>query len=536
MASLIFSAKEKITALNNKLLPLRVLLLCETANEMKYSKDIMSGMVVFLVALPLCLGIAVASGAPPFAGIIAGIIGGIVVGAVSGSPISVSGPAAGLTSIVMAGIDSLPSYEVFLVAVFLSGLFQIIFGLVKGGFFAGFFPSSVIHGMMAAIGAILILKQIPHALGYDKDPEGDESFLQLDGENTLSELIKMLDYVDPIATSICALGILILVIWNNKKISNHPILGFIPGPLLVVGLGILVNEIMKTNAPESAITGDHMVQLPVLKNPLDITKEFRYPDFANAINNSQAWLLAFTIAVVASIESLLSLEASDRLDPLNRISPPNRELIAQGTGNTLSGLIGGLPVTAVIVRSSANATAGARTKVSTIIHGLLLLISVLFLAKYMNLIPKSALAAVLLTIGYKLTSISTFKKIHSHGKSQFRPFLITFLAILFTNLLIGIFIGLLVGLYFVLKSNSRHVIHLANHGDNYLLTFNKDVSFLNKPIIREKLDEVPEGSKLIIDGTKARFIDHDVLEELELFKAKAKSKFIQVEFKNMRSL
>ncbi len=492
--------------------------------------DLPSSLVVFLVALPLCLGIALASGAPIFAGIIAGVVGGIVIGSLSGSNLSVSGPAAGLTTIVVSSIESLGSFDVFLCAVVLAGVFQILLGFVKAGAIGNFFPSAVIKGMLAAIGLILILKQIPHAFGYDRDFEGDESFTQADGENTFSEILQAWDYLTPGALLICFLSLLLIMFWESDRVKNHPFLRFIPAPLLVVAIGISLNALFVYAAPGLAVGSEHLVNIQVSGSAASFVSQLNLPNFSQ-LGNSNIYVVAVTIAIVASLETLLSIEATDKLDPFKRKTPLNRELKTQGVGNIVSGLLGGLPVTSVIVRSSANIASGARTKASTISHGILLLISVMTIPALLNLIPLASLASILLMTGYKLAKPSIFKTMFKNGLSQFLPFVITILAIIFTDLLIGIGIGLVVGLYFVLRSNFHEAISITEDNGNYLLRLNKDVSFLNKSLLRRSLDSVPNGATLIIDGGQSRFIDHDIIETIEDFMLNALNKDIDVEIK-----
>ncbi len=381
----------------------------------KYLKyDLPAGLVVFLVAVPLCLGIALASGAPLFSGIIAGIVGGIVVAFASGSALSVSGPAAGLTVIVLNAISTLRNYELFLLAVVLAGFIQIILGYVKAGIIGYYFPSNVIKGMLAAIGIILILKQIPHAIGYDVDNEGDFDFIQADGENTFSEIVNSLNHIHPGALIIAGISLLILILWERPFLKKISFFKIVPGALIAVLSGIVINEIFKTSSPELFLDGDKLVRLPVASSVPDFISQFTLPDFSG-LSNHKVYIVAFTIAIIASLESLLSVEAVDKLDPYKRNTPANRELKAQGLGNMISGLIGGLPITAVIVRSSANINAGAKTKLSAIIHGMLLLFSVIALAPFLNKIPLSCLAALLLTVGYKLAKISLFKSMYKMG-------------------------------------------------------------------------------------------------------------------------
>lgn len=493
-----------------------------------FKYDVPASVVVFLVALPLCLGIALASGAPLLSGIIAGVVGGIVVGALSGSNLSVSGPAAGLTSIVIMAINDLGSYETFLVAVVIGGVLQFILGLIKAGSIGNFFPAAVIRGMLAAIGLILILKQIPHALGYDKDFEGDESFFQADGENTFSEIINSLNYISGGAIIISITAILILILWEKPAIRKHPVLQYVPGPLIAVILGVVLNAVFKGWVPSLMIQEEHLVSLPVVASSSDFVALFTFPDFSH-LANGKIYLTAATIALVASLESLLSIEAADKLDEFKRTTPLNRELRAQGIGNTISGLLGGLPVTAVIVRTSANINAGARTKLSAVLHGVMLLSTVLLIPGILNMIPFSALAGILLMTGYKLTKPELYRETFRKGWSQFLPFIVTVIAILVTNLLVGIFIGILLGLFFVLKTNFHTAITLVKDKDNYLLKLNKDVSFLNKAILRKTFEDIPNGSSVIIDGGNSQFIDTDIRNTIDDFVLNASSRNITVE-------
>jgi MFS superfamily sulfate permease-like transporter len=493
--------------------------------------DLPAALVVFLVALPLCLGIALASGAPLFAGIIAGAVGGIIVGAISGSQLSVSGPAAGLTVIVLSSIQKLPSYEAFLLAVVLCGLFQIGLGLIKAGIIGDFIPSSVIRGMLSAIGLILILKQIPHAIGYDKDYEGDTAFLQDDGQNTFSEIFHAIDSQISFGALIIALvSIGLLLFWDRPFIKKNAILKYIPGPLLVVLLGVFMNSYFFTAAPSLAIQAEHLVSIPVSDSFSSFLANFKLPDFSQLLNRN-VWVIAGTLAIVASLETLLCVEAVDKLDPFKRISPTNKELVAQGIGNTISGLIGGLPVTSVIVRSSANINAGARTKIAAIMHGVLLLGAVYFIPSLLNKIPLASLAAILIMTGYKLAHPSVFRKEWALGRSHFIPFVVTIVAILFTDLLVGILVGIAVGAHFVFLSNYRSSLHLTNRGNQYLLRFNQDLSFVNKAALKKALDTVPDNSEIIIDASKAKFIDLDNAEVINDFIESAQFRDIRVEVK-----
>lgn len=502
--------------------------------NLKY--DLPAGLVVFLVALPLCLGISLASGAPLIAGVIAGIVAGIVVTTLSGSPLSVSGPAAGLTIIVLNAIASLGSYRTFLLSVVLAGGMQVVFGFLKAGTIANYFPSAVIKGMLAAIGLVLILKQIPHALGYDADPEGDQGFFQVDEENTFSEVLKALNTVSPGAILIAVLSLAVLVAWTRPAFKK---LTIVPAPLIVVLLGIGLNALYTVAAPSLVLRSEHLVALPVPESLADLGKYITFPDFSQ-IGNPKVLTVAVTLAIVASIETLLSVEAVDKLDPFKRNSAPNRELKAQGVGNMLSGLIGGLPVTAVIVRSSANVNSGARTKTSGVTHGVLLLTSVLLIPSILNRIPLACLAAVLIVTGFKLASPTLFKSVYRTGWDQFVPFVVTIVAIIFTDLLKGIGLGMIVGIFYVLRANYKtpYFYHREDHprGEKIRLVLSEHVSFLNKASILLTLKHLPGDSVVEIDGTKSEYIDHDVLEIIQDFKQGAVQRNIQVELKGIREV
>jgi len=493
--------------------------------------DLPASLVVFLVAVPLCLGIALASGAPLFAGIVAGIVGGIVVGILSGSEISVSGPAAGLAVIVATSIEKLGSFEVFLVAVCLSGVIQLVLGYLRAGIIGNYFPSSVITGMLTAIGIVIILKQVPHAVGWDKDYEGDFGFFESDS-NTFLTLFNSLRAVQPAALVIMVFSLSLLAAWEIPKIKKHKVLKLIPAPLLVVMLGIFINELFKSFAPDLALTSTegHLVTLPTV--PIsELPNHLSSPDFS-ALLKKDVYIVALTLAVVGSLETLLSIEAADKLDPFKRISDTHRELKAQGIGNFISGLLGGLPLTAVIVRSSANVYAGARTRTSTIVHGLLLLFSVLLMPNLLNLIPLASLACVLIMVGYKLAHYALFVRMYQSGRDVFLPFIVTVIAVVFTDLLIGIAIGSMVGLFFVLRANHHSATILVNDGDMYLLKFNKDMSFVNKAELKTALAHIPDNARLYIDGTRAMFIDHDIYDIINDFQSSAPLRGIQVELKN----
>jgi MFS superfamily sulfate permease-like transporter len=492
--------------------------------------DFSSSIVVFLVALPLCLGIAMGSGAPLFAGIIGGIVGGIVVGSLSGSQLSVAGPAAGLTTIVAAGITGLPSYETFLLAVVMAGIFQIILGFAKAGVIGDYIPTSVITGMLSAIGIILILKQIPHFVGYDADFEGDESFAQANKENTFSSLLHALKSITPLAVFIGLISIGIQLLWEKVLVKKANIFKLIPAPLVVVLVAVLINYLFNSRGHTWALAPDLLVSIPIAATAGEFISFLRLPDFAG-ISGFPVWKTAFTIALVASLETLLNVEAADELDPYNRVTPTNRELKAQGVGNVISGMLGGIPLTSVIVRTSANVNAGAKTKMSSIFHGVLLLLSVTLIPGVLNLMPLSALAAILIFTGFKLAKPAVFQKMYKRGFDQFAPFVITIVAILFTDLLIGIVIGLLSGLFFVMRSNFKTSIIVVNDENKYLFRLRKDVSFLNKAILKYKLEEVPANSYVLIDTLRADFIDKDVIEVINDFLHHAHLKNIKVDIK-----
>lgn len=492
--------------------------------------DLPASIVVLLVALPLCLGVALGSGAPLFSGIIAGMIGGIVVGMLSGSQLSVSGPAAGLTVIVASAILKLQVYEAFLLAVMISGVLQLILGYIKAGVIGDYIPNSVIKGMLAAIGLILILKQMPHLVGYDSNFEGDEAFKQMDRGNTITGIFQSIKVITPAATIIGILSLLIMILWETKFFKDNKWVKLIPGPLVVVAIGILINQYLLNNHAAWALNAKHLVGLPVANDLSSFFSFFTFPDF-HFLKNTEVWITAVTLAIVASLETLLGIEAVDKLDPLKRVTPANRELKAQGIGNIISGLIGGLPLTSVVVRSSANVTAGGKTKVSTILHGILLLLCVLLIPVLLNRIPLSALAAVLIFTGYKLAKVSLFKAFYQKGWDQFTPFVATIAAILLTDLLIGILLGIAVGLFFMVRSNFRSAVLVVHDANRYLVRFRKDVSFLNKPIVKSKLESVPENSFVLLDATRADFIDKDVIEEINNFLLHAHLKNIKVEIK-----
>lgn len=486
--------------------------------------DFPAGLVVYLVALPLCLGVALASTGRPdllFSGIIAGVVGGVVIGMLSGSALGVSGPAAGLVVIVFTAIETLGTFEAFLLAVFFAGIIQIIAGLLKAGIVGYYFPSSVIKGMLTAIGITLLLKEIPHAFGYDEDYMGDFSFAQKDGHNTFSELYYAVRYSSTGAIIISVISIGLLILFDQPFMKRIQLFKFLPGALFVVLIGILLNSIFGSAMPDLAMTGKHLVQLPVASNATEFFSFFKFPDFT-AVSNPQVYIVAGTIAIVASLETLLSVEATDKLDPHKRNTPTNRELTAQGVGNMVSGLIGGLPITQVVVRSSANINSGGQTKLATIIHGSILLLSAILIPVYINLIPLASLAAILLMVGYKLAKPSLFKGMYKLGWEQFVPFFVTVAAILATDLLKGITIGMIVAIYYILRKNYRHSFYYNKEkhkeGEVIRITLSEEVTFLNKGSIRHELAHMPANSTVIIDGSKSVNIDFDVLEIIQDFK------------------
>lgn len=483
--------------------------------------DLSAGLVVFLIAVPLCLGIALASGAPLFSGMIAGIIGGIVIGFFSGSNLSVSGPAAGLTAVVLAAITKLGAFDIFLLSVVIAGAIQLAFGLLKAGTVANYFPSNVITGMLTAIGIIIIMKQLPYAFGYDKSSESTYEFI--DAENTL---FAALNHISLGATIITIVSIFIILYW-----SKVPKVSVVPAPLVAVIAGILLNMAFSGSAV-LALGDNHLVRLPVPESFNDFIAQFTFPDFS-AITNKEVWITAATVAIVASVETLLNVEATDKLDPLKRHTSPNRELKAQGIGNIVSGLIGGLPITSVIVRSSANINAGGRTKLSTMTHGVLLLVCTALIAPFLNMIPLATLAAVLLVTGYKLCKISIFREMFKNGKYQWVPFVVTVVAIVFTDLLIGIALGMAVSVLAILRGNMKSSYYFRKEkyqsGDSIRLELAQEVSFLNKASILLTLDHLPANTTVIIDANKTAYIDYDVLQTIREFKEiKAPQKNIHV--------
>lgn len=493
-----------------------------------WRSDLPSSLVVFLVALPLCLGVGLAStnieginGMPNvFSGIIAGIVGGIVVGTLSGSRAGVSGPAAGLITIILAAIVTLGSFEAFLVAVVIAGVVQVIAGFSGLGIIGNYFPSSVIKGMLAAIGITLILKEIPHAVGYDVDFFGDEAFFQPDGHNTFSELIYAMGALNTGAIIISIASIAVMIFFETKFMKKISLFNILPSALIVVLLGIGLNALFQMGDGSLALSSLHLVNLPQASTVSEFITYFSTPDFS-ALSNPNVYVIALTIALVGSLETLLSVEATDKLDPEKSLTPTNRELKAQGIGNILSGLIGGLPVTQVIVRSSANINAGAKTKTSAIIHGVLLAVTVIFIPNLLNLIPLASLAAILIMVGYKLAKLKIFKQLYTQGWDQFIPFCATIIGVLLTDLLMGIGIGIVFSVFFILRKNYRNnfseLVENNDGAQTKIITLSEEVTFLNKAGIINSLEAVRPNSTLIIDGSNSKTIDFDVLELLQEF-------------------
>lgn len=495
--------------------------------------DLPASVVVFFVAVPLCLGIALASGAPLFSGLIAGIVGGIIVGSLSGSPLGVSGPAAGLAVIVLTSIEDLGAFDAFLLAVVLAGGLQVVLGLARAGVLAYFFPSSVIKGMLAGIGLLIFLKQIPHALGHDSDPEGDFSFQQPDGDTTLSSLSSMLGDFTPAAIVISVTCLAILILWETRLMKG--LKGILPGPLVAVIFGVVYQLLTSKGGSDWALDPTHLVNVPVAKGFDEMAALLTYPDWSQ-IANKEVWIIAVTIAIVASLETLLCVEATDKLDPEKRVTPTNRELFAQGVGNMVSGAVGGLPVTQVIVRSSANIQSGGKTKLSAILHGVFMLVFVLALPGLLNMIPLAALAAILLVVGYKLAKPQLFMTVFRQGWAQFLPFVVTVLGIVFTDLLTGIMLGMVVAIFVILRTHylNSHLVRVREGAgeDNrraIRIELAEQVTFLHRGAILKELDGIPSGTQVTIDASNCILIDADVQEILDDFEATAPGRDIRVE-------
>lgn len=490
------------------------------AQPAAWRADVPAAIVVFLIALPLCLGIALASGAPMFSGIISGVIGGVVVGALSGSQLMISGPAAGLIAIVLSAVATLGSYRAFLVAVVLGGVFQLVLAVGRAGVLGYYFPSSVIRGMLAAIGLILILKQIPHAVGYDVDFEGDESFFQANAENTLSGIVHALQRIEPAAVLLCLAALMVLVLWDRAPLKR---LKMFPAPLAAVLVGVVGGWLLSLVDPALTLGTEHLVNLPVPASLAEFGALFVFPDWS-AIERMETWRIGLTVGIVASLETLLSLEATDRIDPYKREAPTDRELSAQGIGNILAGLVGGLPVTGVIVRSAANVDAGAQTKLSAVLHGTFLAVAVVTMPAALNRIPLASIAAILLYTGFKLAHPSTIRHMWRQGPTSYLPFFITIAAILFTDLLIGMIVGLTIGFLFILFDQLRYPPFSVVSTTGSVLTrvkLHEQVTFLNKATLARYLDRLPHGSRIEIDGSSCRHIDHDVLEFISDFRQTA---------------
>ncbi len=499
-----------------------------------WRQDLPASIVVFFVAVPLCLGIALASGAPLISGLIAGIVGGIVVGGLSGSPLGVSGPAAGLAVIVLTAINDLQAFETFLLAVVLAGVIQIGLGAMGLGILGYFFPSSVIKGMLAGIGILIVLKQIPHAFGHDSDPEGDLNFVQPDGDTTFGALQSTLADITPSAVIVSVTCLAILILWESVLSKRSKIFRLIQGPLVAVAFGIGFQLITSRFFPSMALEANHLVTVPVAENFSHFLGLMTHPDWSQ-IGNSAVWIAAATMAVVASLETLLCVEATDKLDPDKRVTPTNRELFAQGIGNVGSGLIGGLPITQVIVRSSANIQSGGRTKLSAILHGVFLLVFVSLLPGILNLIPLAALASILFVVGYKLARPTLFKQMWNQGMAQFLPFLITIVAMVRRDLLTGIGLGMAAAIFAILRSHylNSHFLHISESDNEsgvreVRMELAEEVTFLNKGAITKELKSISDGTVVYLDASNSVFIDPDVLEILADFEASASNRGITV--------
>ena len=499
-----------------------------------YKSDLPAGFVVFLVALPLCLGVALASGAPLFSGIIAGIIGGIVVGYLSGSPLGVSGPAAGLAVIVLTSIQQLGAFEAFLLAVIISGIIQVILGLMQAGIVGYFFPSSVIKGMLAAIGIIIAFKQLPHAVGYDNVIDGEISFIDhtpaQPGENIFTEILHMVSYINAGALIITLVSIGILLLWETPYFKSRQVFRIFPGGLAAVIAGVVLHLMFK-DYPGLALTDKMLVNLPVPSEVGGLMGLITFPDFSR-IWDPQIYSVAFTIALVGSVETLLSAEASDKMDPYKRVTPTNRELRAQGVGNIISGFIGGLPITQVIVRSSTNVQSGGRSKLATIFHGFILLVAALLLPRLLNYVPLATLSAILLLVGYKLSKPSLYRSMFRLGYKQFIPFMVTILAIVFTDLLTGVIIGMFFGIFNILMSNYRTPFIFESSDkktDKLVIRLGQEVSFLNKGALIRALNRVQDNCKVVIDGSGSETVDYDIIEVVNDFREQARHRNIEVE-------
>ena len=500
--------------------------------HLKY--DLPAGIAVFLIAIPLSLGIALASGAPLFAGLIAGILSGIVIAPISGSALGVSGPTAALAVMVASAIEKL-GFNGFLLALLIAGILQIIMGIFKAGVIAYYFPSSVINGMLSGIGIVLCLKQIPHAIGYDRDYEGDSTFFQADNYSSFTELVNMLSYSSLTAFLIALISLAILILWEQPFMKKYSFFQLFQGVLIAITVSIFINQNLLHFYPEWALKDNHLVTLPLLENTNDLLNQLNYPDF-DQINNPAIYLMALTLAIVASLKTLLSVEAVDKMDPLKRVTCTNRELIAQGIGNTCSSLLGGLPLAQVIVRSSISIQSGGKTKATSIISGLLLLFAVIFIPRLLNQIPLASLASVLLVVGYKLVRPKSFIVMYKAGAYHFIPFCITILGMILTDLLIGLVIGLFTALFSILLENykSAFYFHESHIGNKTIIRLSEHVSFLNKANIKKMLEQLPHDSEVVIDATRSKYIDYDVFEIIEAYKIEAHRKNIKLSIENLR--
>ncbi|HNA79663.1 MAG TPA: SulP family inorganic anion transporter, partial [Turneriella sp.] len=496
-------------------------------------KNIPSGIVVFFVALPLCLGIALAQNAPLMSGLVSGIIGGIVVGMLGASQVSVSGPAAGLTVVVIGAIAQLGSFPAFTLAVFLSGIIQMGFSLLRMGVVSKFIPGPVIKGMLAAIGIIIVLKQIPHLFGYDSDFVGDLEFIQPDGRNTFTELYAMLRYLNPTAVLISFISIAVIMLWDKKLAPKHKYLKNIPGSILAVAIAVLVNLLAAKIDWLKNLAPNHLVQLPLNPSPADFTRHLAAMDFSLLWSKKELWTVALTIAVIGSIETLLSLEAADKIDPQRRIANKNRELVAQGTGNMLSGLLGGLPITAVIVRTVTNVNSGGTHRVSAIWHGMLLVIAVFFIPQLLNHIPLAALASILAIVGYKLSSFRIFMDVWKSGREQFIPFAVTVAAVVLTDIMLGVGIGVLFSVGFILLQNYRKGFYSSLQNGERVIRLAEDISFIHRPGLSEELRNIPDNSIVTISAENTHNINHDIAELIAEFRESAPLRGITVREKSM---
>jgi len=496
--------------------------------EFKYLKnDLVAGLVVFLVSLPLCLGIALASDAPLFLVFFAGIIGGVLVTLISRSSLGVSGPAAGLAVIVAQAIGSL-GFEVFLLAVMVAGIMQIIAGFLRWGIISHYFPLPVIKGLLAGIGLVLVLKQIPHAVGYDSSWMGELEFIESDGANTFSELFNMFSGIEPGAVIITVISLIILLAWDRPFIRKRPLFKQIPASLIVVIVGIMINSIYEVYTYKFYLSGNHLVSIPVAGSLHEFTSFFTFPDFSQW-NNMLVYETALTLAVIASIESLLVVEATDKLDPKKRITPTNLELKAQGVGNLVAGLVGGLPITQVIVRGAANVDAGGKTRLSSLFNGFILLGAALLIPGLLNKIPLSCLAAILLVVGYKLTRVSLYREMYKKGHWRFVPFIVTILALVFTDMLTGVMLGLTVGFFHILFLNYKlsHLLEISDDGIS-TLTLSEHLTFLNKAGVMNALRDIPKDSQVVIDFSRTEVIDSDVLNVIRDFTIRADTENIKI--------